>query len=146
MEAWAGALLSKLSPMQRRAVNRKIGMELRRRQAQRITSQKQPDGNDFAPRKQGKDLKGKKGRIKQKKAQMFTKLRTARFLKVATTESQIAVGFFDRVARIARVHQYGLTDKVGKNGPSYKYPARVLLGFSEGERDLIRDALLNHIQ
>jgi len=145
LETWAGALLMKMAPTQRRALNRQIALELRRRQSQRITSQRQPDGTGFIPRKPKKDLRGKAGRIKRKSQKMFTKLRTAQYMRIATTESQLAVGFFGRIARIARVHQEGLTDRVDKHGPDYKYPARVLLGFSAGERDMIRDSLLRHL-
>lgn len=143
IEAWAGALLAKLQPAQRRAVNRKVAQDLRRSQSQRIAAQRQPDGSSFIPRKARKDLRGKAGRIKRQK--MFAKLRTARFLKIEANELALAVGFFGRVGRIARVHQEGLTDKVAKNGPDYKYPARVLLGFSAADRERIRDALLLHL-
>jgi hypothetical protein len=51
------------------------------------------------------------------------------------------------VARIARVHQEGLTDKVDKKrGPEYDYPIRPLLGFTPTEKVLIRDALLRHLE
>jgi phage virion morphogenesis protein len=56
-----------------------------------------------------------------------------------------AVGFFGRVARIARVHQEGLTDKVAKKGPKYHYPARPLLGFSATDQALIGESLLRYL-
>jgi len=145
IEQWAGALLAKLQPGQRRVVTRKIAQELRRSQAQRIANQQAPDGAPYTARKQRKDLRGKKGRIKRQKAAMFNKVRTTKFLRTTQDENQLSVGFFGRVARIARVHQDGLTDKVAKKGPEYRYPARPLLGFSAGDQALIRDALLRHI-
>jgi phage virion morphogenesis protein len=66
-------------------------------------------------------------------------------LKIEQDENQLSAGFFGRVARIARVHQEGLTDKVAKKGPEYRYPARPLLGFSATDQALIRDALLRHL-
>ena len=39
LEAWAGALLAKLQPAQRRAINHKVAIDLRRSQAQRIKAQ-----------------------------------------------------------------------------------------------------------
>lgn len=54
---------------------------------------------------------------------MFGKIRTQQFLKTQQDENQLSVGFLGRVARIARVHQDGLTDKVSKKGPKYRYPA-----------------------
>lgn len=145
IEHWAGVLLAKLQPGQRRVVTRKIAQELRRSQAQRIASQQAPDGAAYTARKRRKDLRGKKGRIKRQKAAMFNKVRTTKYLKTTQDENQLSVGFFGRVARIARVHQEGLTDKVAKKGPGYHYPARPLLGFSAIDQTLIRDALLRHL-
>jgi phage virion morphogenesis protein len=146
LQAWAGALLAQLQPGQRRVITRKIAQDLRRSQAQRIASQQAPDGAPYANRKQRKNLRGKKGRIKRQKAAMFEKIRTQKNLKIEQDENQLSVGFFGRVARIARVHQEGLTDKVAKKGPEYRYPARPLLGFSNADQALIRKSLLHHLQ
>jgi len=145
IEQWAGALLARLQPGQRRVVTRKIAQDLRRSQAQRIASQQAPDGAPYAARKQRKNLRGKKGRIKRQKAAMFEKIRLQKNLKIEQDENQLSVGFFGRVARIARVHQEGLTDKVAKKGPEYHYPARPLLGFSATDQALICDSLIRHL-
>lgn len=145
LEQWAGALLAKLQPAQRRIVNRQVGQDLRRGQAKRITQQQGPDGTAYTPRKNRQKLRDKKGRIKRQKAAMFSKLRTQAHLKIEQSDQAIAVGFFKRTARIARVHQEGLRDHVTKNGRMYQYPARPLLGFSQADRDLIRDSLLRHL-
>jgi phage virion morphogenesis protein len=145
IEQWAGALLGQLQPGQRRVVTRKIAQDLRRSQARRIASQQAPDGAPYAARKQRKNLRGKKGRIKRQKAAMFQKIRQVKNLRTEQDENQLSVGFFGRVARIARVHQEGLTDKVAKKGPAYHYPARPLLGFSTADQELIRDLLLHHL-
>lgn len=143
LERWAGALLAKLSPTRRRQLNRKIAIALRQSSTKRIAGQRQPDGANFIPRRPRKDLRGKAGRIKRRSQSMFAKIRTARYMKVETSESQLAVGFFGRIARIADVHQRGLRDKVGKNGPDYQYPVRPILGFSAADREMIRDMLLD---
>jgi len=145
IELWAGALLVRLQPAQRRVVMRKIAQDLRRSQAQRIAAQMAPDGMTYVARKKRKELRGKKDRIKRQKAAMFDKLRTQKNLKIQQDENQLSVGFFGRVARIARVHQEGLRDKVSKKGPEYQYPARPLLGFSATDQALIRDSLLRHL-
>jgi len=77
---------------------------------------------------------------------MFEKIRLQKNLKIEQDENQLSVGFFGRVARIARVHQEGLTDKVTKKGPEYDYPSRPLLGFSPTDEALIRDSLLRHLK
>ena len=90
-----------------------------------------------------KHLRDKAGRIKR--AAMFVKLRQTRYLRTESDSSGLAIGFAGRVARVARVHQLGESDRVAPRGPQYRYPARVLLGFTSADRDMIRDTLLKHI-
>jgi phage virion morphogenesis protein len=148
LEDWAGALLAKLEPAARRQAAVDIARELRRSQQARIASQRNPDGTAFEPRKarqvmKSKKLREKAGRIKRRA--MFAKMRTARFFKVETDSSGLAIGFSGRIARLARIHQEGLASEVEAGGPVYQYPIRQLLGFSQAERDLIRDKLLEHL-
>ena len=146
LEAWAGALLAKLQPAQRRAINHKVAIDLRRSQAQRIKAQQGPDGAAYPARKRRKEFMGKNGRIKRQKAAMFAKIRTSKNLKVKATGDQIEVGFFGWVARVAHVHQFGRQDRLSKKGPLYKYPERPLLGLSEPDRTLMRESLLHHME
>lgn len=146
LEAWAGALLAKLQPAQRRAINHKVAIDLRRNQAQRIKAQQGPDGAAYPARKRRKEFKGKSGRIKRQKASMFSKIRTVKYLKVHADPGQLTVGFVGKVMHVARVHQYGLPDKVAKKGPTYNFPARPLLGITEGDITLIRELLLHHLE
>ena len=147
LEKWAGGLLAQLSSAARRTAMRDVARELRRSQQARIASQRNPDESGYEPRKarvaRGKKLLEKKGRIKR--AAMFAKLRTARFLRTEVDTMGLAIGFAGRVSRVARVHQYGLTDHVAPRGVEYKYPARALLGFSNKDHELIRNILLNHL-
>jgi phage virion morphogenesis protein len=146
LATWAEALLAKLSPAQRRQLLYRIAQDLRRNQAQRIKNQQAPDGTAFVPRKHRKNLRGKHGRIKRQKAEMFGKLRTTKHLKTWNDANQLAVGFTGRVARIARVHQQGLKDKVAKNGAEYQYPKRSLLGFGLADHALVRESILTHLK
>ncbi len=143
LEDWAGALLNQLQPKERRQVTQTIARELRRRQQQRIGAQRNPDGSPYAPRKPRQQLRAKAGRIKQRK--MFAKLRTARYLRLQSDASSIAIGFAGRLSRIARVHQYGLRDKPGRNSPDIQYQRRELLGLSDDDLEMIRDQLLQHL-
>lgn len=52
LEDWAGALLAKLKPRQRLALNREISRGLRQRQKKRINAQRNPDGTTYKVRKQ----------------------------------------------------------------------------------------------
>lgn len=149
LEEWAGTLLAQLEPAARRKVAVDVGRELRRSQQQRIKAQANPDGSPYAPRKprlflRNAKLREKEGRIKRR-AQMFAKLRTARYLKVEVDGAGLAIGFAGRAARLARVHQDGETSEVTRGGRSYKYPVRQLLGFTEADREMIRDKLLEHL-
>lgn len=141
LEEWAGALLAKLSPGERRKLGNTIGRELRRNQQQRIASQRNPDGTPYASRKP-RELRGKVGRIKR---QMFARLRQAKHLRLQSTADTIAIGFTGRVARIARIHQYGLRDRPGRGQADVQYERRELLGFTEADLDMIRTRLLEHL-
>ncbi|WP_313057900.1 phage virion morphogenesis protein [Pseudomonas rhodesiae] len=143
LETWAAVLLDRLEPSERSKLTRSIGQELRRSQQTRVIAQENPDGTKFAPRKQ-RNLRGKQGRIRRKLA-MFKKLRTASYLKVRGDSNTVTVGFTGRIARIARVHQYGLKDRAERGAPDVKYDQRELVGFTQMDLDQIRDSLLSHL-
>lgn len=143
LEDWAAGLLGQLQPAARNQLARSIGQALRRNQQQRIIAQRNPDGSKYAPRKQ-RNLRGKQGRIKRQ-VQMFKKLRTASYLKARGDSDTATVGFTGRIARIARVHQYGLKDRAERGAPDVRYEQREVLGFTEADLDLIRGELLNHL-
>jgi len=142
LESWAGALLAKLEPPARRTLAVAIARELRRSQQQRIASQHDAEGSPFAPRKLR--LQEKAGAIRRR-AQMFSKLRTARWLRVSGTADAAEVGFAGRVARIARIHQEGLRDRAAPDAPQIRYLRRAMLGFTDSDQDIVRDKLLQHI-
>jgi phage virion morphogenesis protein len=156
LETWAGALLAKLLPPERRRLAGTIAQDLRRSQQKRIAAQQAPDGTPYDPRKRrAQPLRRKKGAINRKKDAMFAKLRMARWLKASATAEGAEVGFTGRVARLARVHQYGLNDRpvhqYGLNdrpdpgAKDVRYPRRVLLGFTEADRVMVRERLLEHL-
>ena len=143
LETWAAVLLARLEPGERGKLARTIGQELRRSQQKRVMAQENPDGSKYAPRKK-RDLRGKQGRIRGKLA-MFKKLRTASYLKVRGDSNAVTVGFTGRIARIARVHQYGLKDRAERGAPDVRYARRELLGFTEADISLIREQLLSYL-
>jgi len=145
LEEWAGALIAKLQPAQRRQLVRKVANDLRRERARLIAQQVAPDGTPYPARKNRKELRSKSGRIKRQKAAMFSKLRTNTYLQIRADADQASVGFFGKVARIARVHHEGLSDAVAPRGPNYKYPVRTLLGFSAGDIVELRRSILEHL-
>lgn len=143
LETWAAPLLRKLGAAERGKLARSLAHQLRRNQQQRVKAQTNPDGSKYSPRKK-RDIRGKKGRVRRK-LEMFQKLRKVAYLKAQGDGSAISVGFTGRVARIARVHQYGLRDRAESNAPQVQYDQREVLGFTDADLDLIRDSLLAHL-
>lgn len=142
LATWAAPLLAKLSGTERRQLMRELAKGLRKRQSDRIKAQKNVDGSAYVPRKPQRIIRSKQGRIKQT---LFNKLTKAAHLKVAVTDSSAAVGFDGRTARIARVHQLGLRDKVSRYRNEYDYPKRELLGFSDDDKTWVRDFLIDRL-
>lgn len=137
VDDWLAALLANLEPAVRNRMMRQLAQELRRSQQQNIRLQRNPDGTVFEARRV--TARSKKGRIKR---QMFAKLRTTKYLKTAATADSASVQFDGKVQRIARVHHYGLRDRVRRNGPEARYPARRLLGVTDEVETITRDTLL----
>ncbi|MGY2142219.1 phage virion morphogenesis protein [Pseudomonas azotoformans] len=142
LETWAEVLLDRLEPAERIRLARNIGQALRRSQQKRVMAQENPDGTKFAPRKQ-RNLRGKQGRIRRKLT-MFKKLRTASYLKASGDRNTVTVGFTGRIARIARVHQYGLKDRAERGAPDVQYEKREILGFMDADIEMVRNQLLSH--
>jgi phage virion morphogenesis protein len=125
VDAWLDALLAWLEPAARKRMMRELAQQLRRSQQKNIRLQRNPDGTGYEPRRV--TVRTKKGRIKR---QMFAKLRTTKYLKITTSADSASVEFAGQVQRIARVHHYGLREKVNYSRKSIKYPKRNLLGFN----------------
>ena len=132
-------LITKLSDAERRKLEMSIARKVRASQKTRITRQQNPDGSAFVPRK--KRLRDKKNKIKNK---MFNLIKTSKYMRIERTSEGVAIGFMNRVANIARVHQYGLRDRVEKGGPTVKYDSRELLGFTPAELEMIESKVLDH--
>ncbi|STO65190.1 phage tail protein [Escherichia coli] len=99
--------------------------------------QRNPDGSSYEPRRV--TARSKKGRIKR---QMFAKLRTTKYLKTAASADSASVQFEGKVQRIARVHHYGLRDRVSRKGPEVRYAERRLLGVNDDVEAMTRDMIL----
>ncbi|MHA3059490.1 phage virion morphogenesis protein [Acinetobacter sp. ANC 4636] len=133
-------LLAALGDAERRKLAMSIARKIRASQSQRISRQQNPDGSAYIPRK---NLRKRKGKIKNK---MFMKLKTAKFMKVESMPNGVSIGFDQRISKIARVHQEGLTDNLKYNGRTFKvrYAQRILLGFTNAEIEMAEDELLKY--
>jgi len=140
LEAYLSGLLAKLDAPQRRVLARAVAIELRRRQSARIAAQRNPDGTPYEARKP--QLRHKRGSIRRA---MFTRLRMARYMRIETDPNSAVISFAGTALRIATVHQFGLRDRVNKNGLTAKYPARELLGLADGDIGRVTDLVLQHV-
>ncbi|EBF1909694.1 phage virion morphogenesis protein, partial [Salmonella enterica] len=71
------------------------------------------------------------------------KLRTTKYLKTAASADSASVQFDGKVQRIARVHHYGLRDRVSRKGPEVRYAERRLLGVNDEVGSVTHDILFH---
>ncbi|WP_312140458.1 phage virion morphogenesis protein [Pantoea septica] len=137
VDAWLDALLAQLEPSARTGMLREVARDVRRIQQTNITAQRAPDGTAWEPRRV--TARTKPGRIRRK---MFAKLKTTKYLKAQASADQAEVAFAPAVQKLARVHHYGLRDRVNRRGTMVKYAERPLLGVNGGVVSSVRDTLL----
>ncbi|MDC7675373.1 phage virion morphogenesis protein [Asticcacaulis machinosus] len=80
-----------------------------------------------------------------KEKAMFRKLRSPRFLKSGANEREAWIGFVGDVARLASVHQHGLSEEPAKGQKAVNYAMRQLLGLSIEDREDLLDSVLKHL-
>ncbi|WP_337048665.1 phage virion morphogenesis protein [Serratia fonticola] len=139
-ETKLAGLIGNLSPQSRKALAVTIAKRLPASQQQNIKRQQAPDGAPYAPRKT--QLRSKQGRIKRA---MFTKLRTARYLKANGSNNAAVVEFVGRVKRMAEVHHYGLRDRPSLRSPEVRYEERPLLGFGADAFTIVEKAMIQYL-
>lgn len=137
VDAWLAALLSQLEPAARKKMLREVARDVRRIQQANITAQHSPDGTAWEPRRI--TARSKKGRIRRG---MFAKMKTAKYLKAQADADAAEVAFVPAVQKLARVHHYGLRDRVNRRGTIVKYAERPLLGVNGDVENTVRETLL----
>ncbi|BEO17610.1 virion morphogenesis protein [Serratia marcescens] len=133
-------LIAKLSPQSRKSLAVAVSKRLRAGQQQHIKRQQAPDGTPYASRKTR--LRNKK-RLRDRA--MFSKLRTARYLKAQGNSDAAVVEFVGRVQRMVNVHHFGLRDRPTPHSEAVKYEARPLLGFGPDDVKIIETAVIEHL-
>jgi len=96
---------------------------------------------------------GWQGRIRaklearKKRGQMFKTLRTTKYLKTEASPNVATITFKGPVQAMARVHQFGLKDKVSRilGAMTVKYPARQLLGITRLDRTMVKTIVVEHL-
>jgi phage virion morphogenesis protein len=137
VEEWLGALLSQLEPAMRTKMLREVARDVRRIQQNNITLQRSPDGTAWEPRRI--TARTKPGRIRRK---MFTKLKTAKYLKAQANANVAEIAFVPGVQKLVRVHHYGLRDRVNRRGNEVKYAERPLLGLNSDVDKCIKENVM----
>ena len=138
VDAWLAALLSQLEPAARKKMLREVARDVRRIQQANITAQRSPDGTAWEPRRVS--ARSKNGRIRRG---MFAKMKTAKYLKAQASADAAEVAFVPGVQRLARVHHYGLRDRVSRRGPMVKYAERPLLGVNHEVEMSVLNSLIS---
>ncbi len=139
-------LIDQVTPAGRAALARKLAADLRKSNAQRIRDNVEPDGEAMEPRRprqQGKSLRERIGPKALRREAMFARAGGAKFLRARATPEGAQIGFTGATARIMRVHQLGLRDKVNPKGQTVAYPVREVLGISDGDRARLLDIIAN---
>lgn len=139
-DARLAGLITALSPQSRKSLAVAVSKRLRASQQQNIKRQQAPDGTPYAQRKT--PLRNTK-RLRDRA--MFSKLRTARYMKAKGSGDEAVVEFVGRVRRMANVHHYGLRDRPSPHSDPVKYEARPLLGFSPADVKMIETAVVEHL-
>ncbi|WP_312081545.1 phage virion morphogenesis protein [Pantoea septica] len=137
VDAWLDSLLAQLEPSARKKMLREVARDVRRIQQANITAQRAPDGTAWEPRRA--TARTKPGRIRRK---MFAKLKTTKYLKAQASADQAEIAFAPAVQKLARVHHYGLRDRVNRRGTMVKYAERPLLGANDDTVTSVRETLL----
>lgn len=140
VDAWLAALLSQLKPAARKKMLREVARDVRRIQQANITAQRSPDGTAWEPRRVS--ARSKKGRIRRG---MFAKLKTAKYLKAQAGADAAEVAFIPGVQKLARIHHYGLRDRVSRRGPIVKYAERPLLGITDETENILSNLLISYL-
>lgn len=141
-------LAGALQPGERRKLAGQVGTRLRAANAKRIKANITPDGDAMAPRKQKPQSRGARPTVREAKAaRMFQAAGTPRYLRKQNSADQIEVGFVGAMARIMRVHHFGLRDTVTRDpaSPAVTYEARPVIGLAPDDRLAILGQVTDHL-
>jgi phage virion morphogenesis protein len=83
------------------------------------------------------------GRNSKIRNRMFVNLIKTKWLKAKASPNEASVQFESIANHVARIHHYGLRDRIGSQ--EITYPKRELLGFTQEELNMIEDAIVDHL-
>ncbi|WP_400260291.1 phage virion morphogenesis protein [Moraxella sp. ATCC 23246] len=139
-------MVENLSPAEIDKLKKRLAMKLRRSQSKRIGANQNPDGSSYAPRKPRTYRNGKPR--KQVRSKMMKRIRLVANMWTEHTADGFYIEPKNRVAGIAAVHHFGLSARIGggKTVSHAQFPSRKLLGFSQEDRQMIQEELMDYIE
>ncbi len=137
LQPWLQAYIDRLSPAQRKKLMRTIAQNLAKTNRQRMSAQQSPSGETWQERKPQRDKKNNRKKL-------FIKLRQAKRLRKRVQGERIIVGFSGSAGRIARIHHYGLRQRLQFGEADY--PARELIGIPDTDKKMTEQTILSHIE
>lgn len=121
---------------------REVARDVRRIQQANITAQRSLDGTAWEQPCRV-TARSKKGRIRRG---MFAKMKTAKYLKAQASADAAEVAYVPAMHKLARVHHYGLRDRVNRRGTMVKYAERSLLGVNKEVETLVKNLLIQWLE
>jgi phage virion morphogenesis protein len=136
LNATLDRMIEALSPASRKMLLNRVIRRVAAENRKRIGANVAPDGAAFTPRKRaGKGIRRR----------MFAKLKSARWLKIKTFQSEARVYFAGGAAGMAREHHYGLRARLLRTSMKrVPMPARELLGITDDDKLMIEDMILEY--
>ncbi|WP_374043609.1 phage virion morphogenesis protein [uncultured Pantoea sp.] len=114
---------------------REVARDVRRIQQSNIIAQRSLDGTAWEPCRV--TARSKKGQIRRG---MFAKMKTAKYLKA---QASADAAYVTAMQKLARVHHYGLRDRVNRRGTIVKYAERPLLGINNEVERALRSIMIS---
>jgi phage virion morphogenesis protein len=147
----------RMTPAARKALATRVAVDLQKANAGRMHENVEPDGSAMEPRKLKKSGKARTRRLRDRvtsirrtvrQQKMFLRAAAPRYLRKETSAGEAQVGFVGAMARIMRVHQYGLRDTVTRDpsSPAADYPARQVIGFADADRAQVLERVAEHLE
>lgn len=146
LEERIDGLIHNLEPGQRKKLGMRLATELQTINARRIKANVTPDGAPMVARKlrqQAARRPEPASKLREARKRMFLRAATARYLRKHAGVDEATMGYEGLIARIMRVHQLGLRDRVERreDAPEANYPARPLLGITDADRERLHDLI-----
>lgn len=101
-------------------------------------------GFDLVTRSIKRYRKDRIGKAKRQHKKMMRQMHKAKNLRLRVHQESLILGWSGSAGRVARIHHFGLNEKL-KYGLA-QYPARELIGLTDSDKKQIRDIVIQHLE